>query len=418
MPKITLKRVTATDGTVTPLYPTTTVDQIFTIDGNGDATTTTLDSHLTSTYVPLSTKGQASGVASLDSSGQVPFAQLPSSVTGGMKFVGTIDASAGNSEANAVALSSLFDELTYANFSTDASELVGSYRVVTDAGFVKNTTGSQNSAPWYEFRVKQEGSSQLDDAIGEEGDNASPIYLEKGDWIVYTAKTQPTSGVIYYVFSIINNTYQDASASVKGIVQLSNASDTSSLSGNDVVTEGVLNSLIGSIGDANKLAPAAHNHDGRYYQESEIQDFFDGTTSITGYNKTNWDNAYSGEITGLSYSNGTITLARDSGSEADLTASLSGSVDFGSGSVITADRFALKSDLDGTAEIPSWSLVEYDNQISAQEFTGSQTNRYPLVHTSNIVAKATAADFEKIFYLASSATNSDTTVGSIIIQED
>lgn len=36
----------------------------------------------------------------------------------------------------------------------------------------------------------------------------------------------------------------------------------------------------------------AHTHDDRYYTETEIGKFFDGTTSITGYNKTNWDTAY------------------------------------------------------------------------------------------------------------------------------
>jgi hypothetical protein len=36
----------------------------------------------------------------------------------------------------------------------------------------------------------------------------------------------------------------------------------------------------------------AHHHDARYYTETEMDDFFDGTTAKTGYNKTNWDTAY------------------------------------------------------------------------------------------------------------------------------
>lgn len=418
MAKITLKRVINTSGDVAELYPTTTLDQIISEGTGANSTDESLSSYLSNTYIPLTQKGANDGVATLNSSGKVPFSQLPSSVTGGMKFVGTIDASAGTTEANAVELGNIFTELTYSNFATDAAELVGSYRVVTDAGYVKNTGGTQNSAAYFEFRLKQEGSSQLDDAIGEEGDNTSPIYLEKGDWIVYTARTQPTSGVIYYVFSIINNTYQDATSTLKGVVQLSGASDTSALSGNDVITEGVLNSLIGSIGDANKLAPAAHNHDNVYYTETEIGQILGGTTAVTGYNKTNWDNAYSGEITGLSYSNGTITLARDSGSEADLTASITGSIDFGTGSVLTADSFTFKNDKDGTNESPIWSLVENANQPSVQSYDGTNTVRNAIVHEGNIVTKATAADFEKIFYLASGTANTDTTVGSIIVQED
>jgi len=37
----------------------------------------------------------------------------------------------------------------------------------------------------------------------------------------------------------------------------------------------------------------AHHHDARYYTETEMDEFFDGTTAKTGYNKTNWDTAYS-----------------------------------------------------------------------------------------------------------------------------
>ena len=36
----------------------------------------------------------------------------------------------------------------------------------------------------------------------------------------------------------------------------------------------------------------SHNHDERYYTEDEIDNFFDGTTSITGYNRSNWNTAY------------------------------------------------------------------------------------------------------------------------------
>ena len=36
----------------------------------------------------------------------------------------------------------------------------------------------------------------------------------------------------------------------------------------------------------------SYNLDGRYYTETEIGNFFSGTTAITGYNKSNWDTAY------------------------------------------------------------------------------------------------------------------------------
>lgn len=41
------------------------------------------------------------------------------------------------------------------------------------------------------------------------------------------------------------------------------------------------------------FASSSHNHNSLYYTESEIGNFFNGTTSMTGYNKSNWDSAYS-----------------------------------------------------------------------------------------------------------------------------
>lgn len=35
--------------------------------------------------------------------------------------------------------------------------------------------------------------------------------------------------------------------------------------------------------------PSSHTHDDRYYTETEIGNFFSGTTAITGYNKSTWD---------------------------------------------------------------------------------------------------------------------------------
>lgn len=40
------------------------------------------------------------------------------------------------------------------------------------------------------------------------------------------------------------------------------------------------------------VANDSHTHDTRYYTETEVGNFFGGTTAITGYNKSNWDTAY------------------------------------------------------------------------------------------------------------------------------
>ena len=43
---------------------------------------------------------------------------------------------------------------------------------------------------------------------------------------------------------------------------------------------------------AGSYAAASHTHDDRYYTETEVGNFFGGTTAITGYNKSNWDTAF------------------------------------------------------------------------------------------------------------------------------
>lgn len=53
-------------------------------------------SDLAESYILSSTKGAANGVASLGSDGKVPTSQLPSSVTGGMQYKGTFDATSGS----------------------------------------------------------------------------------------------------------------------------------------------------------------------------------------------------------------------------------------------------------------------------------------------------------------------------------
>ena len=51
-----------------------------------------------------------------------------------------------------------------------------------------------------------------------------------------------------------------------------------------------------------------HNHDDIYYTETEVGNFFSGSTTITGYNKTNWDSAYSySQIGHLPLTGGTLT---------------------------------------------------------------------------------------------------------------
>jgi len=78
-------------------------------------------------------------------------------------------------------------------------------------------------------------------------DGDKNLTLEKGDWLIinnltWTGNPQDT---VYIEFAIINNTYGDATTSVPGVVQLGNHTTIASLSGNSVVTEANLKTLMG-----------------------------------------------------------------------------------------------------------------------------------------------------------------------------
>jgi len=71
--------------------------------------------------------------------------------------------------------------------------------------------------------------------------------------------------------------------------------DTGPLSAGTVISDldfNITTDTLGHVTDAN-ASYQIYNLDNRYYTETEIGNFFSGTTGITGYNKSNWDTAYS-----------------------------------------------------------------------------------------------------------------------------
>lgn len=152
--------------------------------------------------------------ASKITTGTISVGLLPSAVLGGMKFHGTTTGSVS------------IDDIT----GNGVGELntTGQYLICT--GGVSLTQGSTVT-----------GTVQ---APGDEGDSTLPIALEAGDWIIALSDLSGNAITI----GIINNTYRNATSSDYGIVQLSNQTAYASLSGNDVVTEGVLKTVIDNAG--------------------------------------------------------------------------------------------------------------------------------------------------------------------------
>lgn len=194
---------------------------------NGKATVQAALDHINTKF------GTANGFATLDANIKIPVSQLPASIIGGMRFKGTLALSAGGT------IDDVFNVINE----------VGEYLVVTSTGELTNGT-------------TYTGVIQ---APGDEGDFTFPIELEAGDWIVLTDDSN--SGAQEYGFAIINNTYQDATSGVKGIVQLSDYADgdgwNALTSGVNVVTETILKAALGdNFGTtAGTVAEGNHTHD-------------------------------------------------------------------------------------------------------------------------------------------------------------
>jgi hypothetical protein len=273
---ITIKRKNGAGYDV--LYPTTIIAQV-------EGLQTALDGK-----VNTSALGAANGVATLDSNSKVTATQLPDFVTGGMKFVGAL--SIPGSPSSPLGLASLIsgtvtsgysvgttlDGVTGLSYASDnyvtnnaGARYVGHYWIASVNMSIMDNSTSDSSA-W--------GSAVFDDGVAPVlvgGLYADTVSVEAGDWIVITGYN---SGTDLFTFRILSNTYGDATTAAKGAVQLSGSTSTAT-TGSNVITDGILNGLVTTtVGTANKLMAAAHNHDSAYLG-----------ISATAANATKWANA-------------------------------------------------------------------------------------------------------------------------------
>lgn len=272
---ITLKRYNGTDNDT--IYPTTHLGQIYT----DNTETTLLNTYLDNTFIKLTEKGSANGVAPLDGLSKIPEIYLPSSVLGGLKFISSLNADT---------------DLDTLGSSQDSPNDSGAYWIASEDLTLTTSGASTVLAP------------------GDEGDNdlGDGILIEAGDWVILSSWTDDPSAA--YEFAIVNNTYRAATTTARGIVTLTDAADISELVDGavevitedflfDTVKEGDMATGTGAndYANLNGIAGSEHHHDSRYYKEDEVQEFFAGTTAITGYNKTNWDDAYDDQIVSAAF---------------------------------------------------------------------------------------------------------------------
>ena len=226
----TLKRNNGTD--YDTLLPTTVIEQIH---RKGDSVSLV---DILAAKIETNQKGAANGVAPLNSSSKIADAYLPDYVFGGMKYKGTV------SLGTTMTLTDLFSSTV--NESTKDTA-IGAYFIVSVAGTLTGQTPPGTAGSYiYVWGFQDDGQTTTDNT------------LEVGDWIVYR-KVEATSNYFTFWFDVVNNTQKDATEAAKGIVQLSNATVTTSMDGSSkVITEDVLFDLIGTA--AGKIAAGNHTH--------------------------------------------------------------------------------------------------------------------------------------------------------------
>lgn len=241
-------------------------------------------------------------------------AYLPDVAFDGLRFWGTISANLSNGLI-ADALLGALSEAT--SIPENAAAVKGYYFVISTGGTITgltNVAGAVDNPSVYvtlQFRPQDGGASGTP--------NTSSGVLEVGDWFVIEdiSGTGVSGSPYVFTVSVINNAYELASTTVDGIVRLSSATTYSTLSGNNVVTDGRLKTLVDNAG----FASGTHVH-GNITNAGAIGSTAD-LVVVTGASGVLTTQSRSGidsrtEFTPASHTHGNITNAGAIGTTANL----------------------------------------------------------------------------------------------------
>jgi hypothetical protein len=233
---LTASRTLVSDGSGKVAVSAVTSTELGHVSGVTSAIQTQLNAKVNTSAV-----GAVNGVASLGSDGKVPFAQLPSSVTGGMRFKGVASFQNGDFGQQPSDTLGYFSSDNFAGWvsgsSSNPTTNIGEYYILSDQGTIEGSTTPDSSGFRYVFQeASTVGTPQPEDIISN-----VLATVEPGDWIVLVDYIVATKTL---VFGIINNTYRLATTTNNGIVVLSNSTSTAT-TGNNVITDGILNGLVG-----------------------------------------------------------------------------------------------------------------------------------------------------------------------------
>lgn len=145
-----------------------------------------------------------------DGDTKVKAAYLPDFVFGGLQFKAAIGSQ------TAAAFATNLDSV-YQDFGTGSlSGMIGKYFIATTTFTLETNAGTQagSTGRYYSWDTLRETE--------EDAPDGNDLVLEHGDWIVIQSISgSGTSGSPYAIsLSVVNNTYQSATASERGIVKL------------------------------------------------------------------------------------------------------------------------------------------------------------------------------------------------------
>jgi hypothetical protein len=202
----------------------------------------------------------------LDVNGKLNSVYLPNAVFDSLYFNGDIN---GALQDEQLQTASLADLASHAYAFVTGREVLGVYYVAlnqtTITASATATAGAYQSGGGLRYFKTYFGGR-------EEGNSpeGSSEVLEAGDWIVVTkiagGNGSTIGGAIEITFGVVNNTYEVAGTNTFGITRLSSQTNFGSLSGTNVITEGVFQGLINSF-----VQPQINT------LSSRVRVFYDGT---------------------------------------------------------------------------------------------------------------------------------------------
>jgi hypothetical protein len=199
--------------------------------------------------VPRSFLDVPNGIPVLDSFNKIQVKNLPDMLfeADGLAFAGVLT----------------FDntlKILASELNSDNRSPVGFYWVATTT--VTLTSTASTAPPFFSTEYYKTLLIPSDEGVIQQDGVTLTTTLEAGDWIVITKKDGAGTQANPYVyhFAVVNNTYEDASSALKGIVTLSSSTSTATIS-NNVITDSILKDLITTeTGVANKISASEHTH--------------------------------------------------------------------------------------------------------------------------------------------------------------